>query len=163
MSDTTEPNQAEAALEEAEQICARRLCEILGLKFSVDFFISTNGGRVDCAVFDIGTPWTGDVMAFPATKFHWRGVVDLYSRDRRMIQKWIMRTILAMPIAPTQSQTDDLRGDTNVSVFRIPPEPNSIAEITTVELRSGANEKGIDVFTSSIKFDIIFDVGKRTR
>ena len=90
-----EPLQAEDALWEAEDICYRRVLEILGLTDGVDAFISTNGGRYDCAVFDIGSPKSGEVFGFPASKFHWRGRLDLYSRNRRLIQKWIMRLLLA--------------------------------------------------------------------
>ena len=156
------PLQAEDALWEAEDICFRRVCEIIGLEKGVNAFVSTNGGRYDCAVFDIGSPKSGEVFGFPASKFHWRGRLDLYSRDRRLIQRWLMRLLLAMPIGTTQPVKDDLSRDTIVSVFRIAPQERCIDEITTVELKSKKDEDGVAVFTTSVEFDIVFSVGARS-
>ena len=157
-----EPMKAEDALWEAEGVCFRRLCEVLGLTEGVDAFISVNGGRYDCAVFDIGSPRSGEVFGFPATKFHWRGKLDFYSRDRRQIQRWIMRLLLAMPIGTTQPVSRDLATDTIVEVFRLAPQERCIDEITTVELKSKKDEEGVAVFTTSAEFDIVFTVGARS-
>ena len=157
-----EPLQAEDALWEAEDICYRRVLEILGLTDGVDAFISTNGGRYDCAVFDIGSPKSGEVFGFPASKFHWRGRLELYSRNRRLIQKWIMRLLLAMPIGTTQPVASDLATDTIVEVFRIAPQERCIDEITTVELKAKKDADGVAVFTTSVEFDIVFTVGARS-
>ena len=162
MSEEKEPILAEDALYEAENICYRRVLEILGLTDGVNAFISTNGGRYDCAVFDIGSPKSGEVFGFPASKFHWRGRLDLYSRNRRLVQKWIMRLLLAMPIGTTQPVSSDLAENTTVEVFRIAPQEGCIDEITTVELKSKKDADGVPVFTTSVIFDIVFTVGARS-
>lgn len=156
-----DPTTAELALFEAEETCHKRLCDILGLTSGVDCFISTNPGKVECAVFDIGRAWTADMMGWKGETFHWRGQVDLYSRNRRTIQVWLMRMVLAMPIGPQQAQANDLDGRSNVRNFRIAPESDSVSEITTTELKDAANVKGVEVFTASVKFDIIFRAGPR--
>lgn len=158
----TEPLKAEDALWEAEGVCYRKVCEILGLEDGVNAFISTNGGRYDCAVFDIGSPKSGDQFGFPASKFHWRGRLDLYSRDRRQVQRWIMRLLLAMPIGTTQPVARDLADSTTVEVFRIAPQEGCVEEITTVQLKSKKDEEGVAVFTTSVDFDIVFTVGTRS-
>lgn len=155
------PNSIDTALTEAEQTCHRRLCEILGLTDGVDAFISVNGGKVECAVFDIGSPWTGDVMAFPSNTFHFRAQCDLYSRNRKTIQKWIMRILYSMPIAPTQSQSNDLDPNSNVSIFRVVPDSSAVSPITTTELKYAAQEKGITAFTATVMFDVVFCIGER--
>jgi len=156
-----EPNSIETALNEAEATCHARLCQILGLTSGVDCFISTNGGRTDCAVFDIGYPQSGEQMGFKASVYHFRGQIDLYSRNRRQIQCWLMRLIAAMPISPTQSASNDLDGASTVQTLRIAPETQAIAEITTTELKNNAAEKGVEVFNTSVKLDIVFTIGPR--
>ena len=162
MNEIKEPENAEEALFEAEEICHNRLCEILGLTSGVNSFISTNGGSYDCCVFDIGSVKTGETFGFPASKFHWRGRLDMYSRDRRQIQRWIMRLLLAMPVGTTQPVTSDLSHETIVDVFRIAPQEGCIDEITTVELKAKKDESGIVVFTTSVEFDIVFNIGARS-
>jgi len=156
-----DPSKAELALTEAEATCHAKICEVLGLQSGVDCFISTNPGKVECAVFDVGFPWTGDVMGWKSNVYHWRGQLDLYSRNRRTVQVWIMRLLMAMPIGPTQSQSNELDATTNVRTFRIAPEANAITEIKTTELKDAANVKGVEVFTASVNFDIIFRAGPR--
>lgn len=157
----TQPIQQDKALTEAEKTCFRTLCEILGVTDGVDAFISTNGGRAECIVFDIGYCQTGETQAFPATTLHFRGKVDLYSRNRETIQKWIMQMILALPISPTQSQSNALDAVTTVRTFRLAPETRNPTEITTTELKNEPSKTGITVFTASADFDIVFSIGKR--
>ena len=157
----TEPASWELALYEAEKTCHLRLAKILGLTDGVDAFIGSNGGKVDCAVFDIGYAMTGEVFGFAADKYHFRGRVDLYSRDRKQIQIWIMRILKAMPIARQQSVTDDLTRESNVYCFRTAPETKTVEEITTVELKKDKQENGVPVWTTAVQFDIVFSAGKR--
>ena len=126
------PSSWDEALKEAEDACLAALCTILGLRVGVDAFLSVNPGKTDCAVFDIGRPRSGVVLGFPATTFHYRGQVDFYSRDRRLIQRWDMRLLGAMPIGTTQPTHGASIADVcNVESFRIAPEDNGTAE--TVE------------------------------
>lgn len=157
----TKPASWELAMTEAELVCHRRLCDILGLTDGTDAFISTNGGRVECAVFDIGYSESGDVFGFPADKYHFRGRVDFYSRERKTIQKWIMRILAAMPIGKTQSVTDDLYRNTCVYCFRTAPVARAVEEITTVELKAKKDAEGVPVFTTAVLFDIVFGAGER--
>lgn len=156
------PTEWNAALEEAEAACLAALCTILNLRAGTDAFLSVNPGKPDCAVFDIGRPRSGAVLGFPATKFHYRGQVDFYSRDRRLIQNWDMRLIGAMPIGTTQPTHGATIGDiSNVESFRIAPEDNAIGEIATTELKTAKGVDGINVFTQAVQFDIVFYAGER--
>lgn len=156
-----DPNSIETALTEAEDTCHEKLCQILGLTKGVDCFVSINGGRVECAVFDIGYPQAGEVMGFEACVYHFRGQLDLYSRNRRTLQKWLMALIANMPISPTQGASNELDGISTVQTLRIAPESNSIAEISTTELKDAAKEKAITAFTTTVKLDIVFTIGPR--
>lgn len=157
-----EPNQKELAIYEAEQTCFKKLIEILGLQGDgIDAFISTNGGKVECVVFDIGFPQTGETQGFPATRFHWRASLDMYSRTRKVIQVWLMRLLLKLPNAPTQGVSQELFDGTTVSHFRIAPETRAISEITTTELKANPAVAGVNVFTATVAFDVVFTIGER--
>ena len=158
---SNQPTSWKKALTEAERICHRRLCAILGLTDGVDAFISTNGGRYDCAVFDIGYAETGDVFGFAANRYHFRGRVDLYNRNRDLIQEQVMKILEAMPIGQNQSVTDDLYRNTCVAVFRTAPITRAVEEITTVELKAKKDDEGVAVFTTAVHFDIVFSAGVR--
>ena len=151
----------EDALFQAERDCFDKFNEILGLREGVNSFISTNKGVLDCAVFDIGYPETGEMMGFPSDCFHWRGQADLYNRDRRQIQRWLMRLVGAMPIGTVQATNERMREGSNVYCFRIMPITNGISEIVTTTLKCGAGDKGVEVFTSTVIFDIVFNAGSR--
>lgn len=151
----------EDAMTAAERDCLDKLCEILGVREGVSAFLSTNGGALDCVVFDIGYPETGETMGFPADTFHWRGQLDVYNRSRRQIQKWLMRLVAAMPIGTEQSTAERMREGSNVLCLRIQPVTNAIGEITTTSLKFGAGDKGVEVYTSTIIFDIVFNAGSR--
>lgn len=151
----------EEALFQAERDCFDKLNEILGLREGVNSFISTNKGVTDCVVFDIGYPESGEVLGFPSDCFHWHGQADLYSRDRRQIQRWLMRMVAAMPIGTTQGTKEKMREGSSVYCFRIMPITNGISEITTTSLKFAAGDKGVEVFTSTVIFDIVFNAGSR--
>ena len=156
------PSSWDEALKEAEDACLAALCTILGLRVGVDAFLSVNPGKTDCAVFDIGRPRSGVVLGFPATTFHYRGQVDFYSRDRRLIKRWDMRLLGAMPIGTTQPTHGASIADVcNVESFRIAPEDNGIGEIATTELKTAKGADGINVFTQAVQFDIVFTAGPR--
>lgn len=153
--------QFEEALFSAEKDCHEKICEILGLQDGVNAFLSVNKGMTDCVVFDIGCPETGELMGFPSNCFHWRGQLDIYNRNRRVIQRWLMRLIAALPIGNTQGTKEKMREGSNVQNFRIMPRPNTNMEITTTTLKYGAGDKGVEVFTTSVLFDIVFNAGSR--
>ena len=155
------PNQFEEAMFQAERDCFDKVCEILGLQEGKSAFLSVNKGMLDCVVFDIGYPETGDMMAFPSDVFHWRGQLDIYNRSRRQIQKWLMRLIAAMPIGTSQATDEQMPEGSNVQNFRIVPVTNSISDIVTTQLKYAAGDKGVEVYTSTIIFDIVFIAGSR--
>lgn len=161
------PIESERALEEAEMTCHKKVTELLGLTSGVDSFIATNGGRTDCAVFDIGSPWTGEVAGFGAEVQHWRATLDFYSRDRKQVQRWIMRLMLGMPIQPEQGVANDLTKVSTVEVFRFTPETNYVSEISTTELvfrtkdaKGQDAEKKVEVWTAKATFDVVFRIGR---
>ncbi len=151
----------EKAMTKAERDCFDKACEILGVREGVSAFLSVNGGATDCIVFDIGYPESGEVMGFPSECFHWRGQMDLYSRSRRLLQVWLMRLVAAMPIGTVQATEERMPEGSNVQCFRIMPITNGITPIVTTSLKYGAGDKGIEVFTSTVNFDIVFSAGSR--
>lgn len=148
----------EDALFNAERDCLLKLCEILGVHEGRDAFISVNKGLADCVVFDIGSPETGDVFAFPANTYHWRGKLDIYNRDRKSVQRSLMRLVAALPTKSSQGTAEMMPPNSNVSQFRLAPIPQAVSEITTAELKVGNSEKTLATFTASATFDIIFNV-----
>lgn len=153
----------EESMEKAERDCFDKICEVLGLQEGRSAFLSVNGGEANCVVFDIGSPESGEVLAFPARQFHWRGQLDCYNVKRRQIQKWLMRLVAAMPISaiPGQGTSEKMPEGSNVVHFRIAPLADAIKTITTTTLKYGAGDKGREVFTSSVVFDIVFNAGSR--
>lgn len=151
----------DTALTRAEQSCFDKVCELLGVQAGKNAFISVNGGTTDCVVFDIGYPETGEVLGFPAEHFHFRGTLEMYNRSRKQLQKWTMRLMTAMPIATTQSTNEKMPDNTNVTGFRIAPITGAIAPISTTQLKYAAGDKGIETFTTTVTFDILFTVGSR--
>lgn len=156
-----DPTMWEKALIEAEKDCHAVICQVLGLTSGLDCFISLNAGKVECAVWDIGYPETGETMGFPATTYHFRGQLDLYSRDREKIQRWIMRLLYAFPMRTTQSTRFDLPDGSCVEGLRLAPITKCITEITTTELKQAKDQKGVEAFTATAYFDILFNAGGR--
>lgn len=162
-SDLKAPTRWEDAIIEAENACWRKVNEILGLTGGVNSFTGIKGDNaVECAVFDIGKPESGEQFGFTSDKFHFRGQVDLYSRRREDIMRWIMRLIGTMPVQTRQS-TDAKIPNSNVYCFRIQPLNNCMNVITTVDIPVGiiSDNRKVEVFTTSVFFDIVFFAGKR--
>lgn len=162
-ADAVKPTSWDDSMIEAEDACARKLAEVMGLIAGLEFFTGIKSdSAVDCAVFDIGKPESGDRFGFVADHFHFRGQVDLYNRDRRQIMRWIMRIFGSMPMQTSQATACKLP-NTNVECFRVQPLNNSMNVITTVEIPVGkiADLKKVEVFTTSVFFDIVFFAGER--
>ena len=151
-----EPNGIENALTEAENACARVLCDLLGLTPGVDFTVATSLGLPDCAVFDIGRLDTGEVAAFPSNAWHFRASADLYNRDRAALQRWIMRILDAMHIGRNWFASHPLREDTNVANFQVAPEANAVSEIKTATVSTSTNAQPVPTYTASVAFDVVF-------
>jgi hypothetical protein len=156
------PASFEGALGAAEDACFEALCTILDLKAGQSAFVGANDGRLDCIVFDIGAIQTGDQMTYRANKFHYRGQCDLYNRDRRRLQSWIMAIVAALPVQRFGGCESFLRSDTNVIQFRVVPEATAVSGVRTTEIETGTNTKTIPVYTATVSFDIVFLAGDRT-
>lgn len=157
----TEPTSFEKSLCEAEAACFDALCRIIGLRPGVNAFVGSNRGRTDCAVFDIGAIQTGDQTTYRAGVFHFRGQCDLYSRDRRTLQVWLMRIVAALPVQRHGGTESFLRADTNVIQFRIVPDPTSVSAISTTDVETATAERKITVNTATVTLDIVFRAGTR--
>ena len=151
-----EPDSVDNALTQAEDACARVLCEMLGLTPEVDFTVSTSKGYPDCAVFDIGRLQSGDVAAFPSNAWHFRAHADLYNRDRATLQCWIMRILDRMHIGKNWFADHPLREDTNVANFQVAPEANAVGEITTTTVSTSTNAQPVPTYTVTVAFDVVF-------
>ena len=163
-ADLKAPSRWDDAMSEAEDACWRKLNEVLGLVGGVNSFTGIKSDNaVECAVFDIGKPESGEQFGFVSDKFHFRGQVDFYHRDRKELMRWIMRTIGLLP-CQTRQATDAKIPNSNVYCFRIQPLSNCANVITTVEIPVGriSDGKKVEVFTTSIFFDIVFFAGERT-
>ena len=138
----------------AETSCANALKNYLPEDMPV--FRFENPGRADCAVFDIGSPRTGDLFAVKAKSLHYRGKLTLYRRDRDHLQQTIMSLVEAFPINADFSDDHELRESSNVKLLRVAPETNCISEIT----RETVMTRGGEVATCSVMifFDIVFAV-----
>ena len=157
----TDPSTFEASLGEAEDACFEALCRILDLRAGATAFIGANDGRTDCMVFDIGALQTGDMTTYRAERFHFRGQADLYNRNRRTLQAWLMRIVAALPVQRHGGTESHLRADTNVVQFRVVPEPTAITAVTSTDIETATNGKKIPTFTATVTFDIVFRAGVR--
>ena len=157
----TDPSTFEASLGEAEDACFEALCRILDLRAGVTAFIGANDGRPDCAVFDIGTLQTGDMTTYRAERFHFRGQADLYNRNRRTLQAWLMRIVAALPVQRHGGTESFLRAETNVLQFRVVPETSAISGITSADIETATAGKKIPTYTATVTFDIVFRAGVR--
>lgn len=157
----TDPSTFEASLGEAEDACFEALCRILDLRAGVNAFIGANDGRTECAVFDIGALQTGDQTTYRAQRFHFRGQVDLYNRNRRTLQAWLMRIVAGLPVQRHGGTESFLRTDTNVVQFRVAPEATAISAITSADIETATAGKKIPTFTATVTFNIVFRAGLR--
>lgn len=151
-----EPDSKENALTQAEDACARVLCELLGLRPGVTFTVATSTGLPDCAVFDIGRLASGEVAAFPSNAWHFRASVDLYNRNRAELQRWIMLILDGMHIGRNWFAEHSLREDTNVANFQVAAEDNGVSEITTTAVSASTNAQPVPTYTASVAFDVVF-------
>ena len=163
-TDTNAPIVFENCICDAEEACLRKLCDILGLAYGVTAFAGIKSDKaVECAVFDIGRPEDPQVFGFTATSFYFKGQVDLFSRNRKQIQRWVARLMQAMPIQTAQATRVKMPEGSNVEQFRITANGMPVNDITTVDLPVGSEEDGktVEVFTTAVFFDIIFTTGTR--
>ena len=144
----------EESLTFAEEICAGYIAEKLGIPDHA-FFLGVNPGNADCAVFDIGQNYTGDLITFLAPCAHFRAQLDLYSRDRAELQKLIMRCRRFMPI-DAEHDPDGLVERGNVIQLRLSPEAANPSAIKTVELEISTDQKKIAAWTVTVTFDVVF-------
>ena len=144
----------EESLTFAEEICAGYIAEKLGIPDHA-FFLGVNPGNADCAVFDIGQNYTGDLNTFLAPCAHFRAQLDLYSRDRAELQKLIMRCRRFMPI-DAEHDPDGLLERGNVIQLRLSPEAANPSAIKTVELEISTDQKKIAAGTVTVTFDVVF-------
>lgn len=157
----TDPSTFEASLGEAEDACFDALCRILDIRPGVSAFIGANDGRPDCMVFDIGALQTGDMTTYRAERFHFRGQADLYNRNRRKLQVWLMRIVAGLPVQRFGGTESFLRADTNVIQFRVVPEPTAVSAVTSADIETGTAGKKIPTFAATVTFDIVFKAGAR--
>lgn len=148
------PCSYEESLTNAETVCFEYLCEKLGVPAS-EAFIGVNPGRADCIVFDIGASYTADLNAFRAPCAHFRAQMDLYRRDRAMLQRLIMRTRLFAPV-DEEHDPDGLRERGNVLQFRLAVEAGNPSAIKTVDIDLGTDQKKLPTWTATIDFDVVF-------
>lgn len=146
----------ENALADAEKCALEEICRALGLRPANDGFVSVFPGRADCVVFDIGHLWIGDQVAFPANRFCFRGNLDLYSRSRPALQRWISRLMGSFPVAPSHGRRPAPYGGGRVEVLRIAPESSAIGQITTADVQL-QSDRTTPVFTASVAFDVVFN------
>ncbi len=157
----TDPSTFEASLGEAEDACFNALCRILDLRAGVTAFIGANDGRPDCAVFDIGAIQTGDMTTYRAGRFHFRGQADLYNRNRRTLQSWLMRIVAGLPVQRHGGTESFLRRDTNVIQFRVVPETTAISGVTSADIETATAGKKIPTYTATAPPEIVFKAGVR--
>ncbi len=153
----------ETFIVDAEEACAEKLAEILGLRYGTSLFVAVPRPRVaDAAVFDIGHLLKGDQMAYRARKFAFRGQLDLYNRSRPNLQRWLARLMLNLPIGPWQGRTNDLEGETNVEQLRIATETEAVGRVESATLGGDAQGKGgIEVFTATVLLDVVFSAKEK--
>ncbi len=136
----------------AEKACATRLADFLGVKVWRD----ANPCESDCAVFNIGYLRTGELCTFNTEAFHFRASLDLFNRDRTLLQRQIMRLLGAFPINADLRTDDPLREGSNVLVFRVAPESNSVGIISRFDLKSDTNAAPLMTYTACVQFDVVF-------
>jgi hypothetical protein len=145
-------------LHDAELQCMDRIAEALGLRVGVNAFIGLHPGLSDCVVWDIGFLYTGDQASFPANTFHWRGKLELYSRTRQQIQRWIMALLRSFPIAPVHGRATMETGEGPVRILRIAPENGGVGEIATQTVKQHDKDPGRETFYCPANFDVVFTI-----
>ena len=144
----------EESLTLAEEICAGYIAEKLGLPDHA-FFLGVNDGIAECAVFDIGQSYTGDLNTFQSPCAHFRAQLGLYSQTRAELQRLIMRCRRFMPI-DADHDPDGLLERGNVIQLRRSAEAANPSAIKTVELELKTDKKKLTVWTVTVTFDVVF-------
>ena len=147
------PCTFDESLETAETACAQHIHKTTGMTVCV---ATNDKGRTDCAVFDIGYLQTGEHLAFKAGSYHFRAKLDIYRRERREVQRAIMRLVASFPINADVNAMDNLRENSNVLLFRLSPQTQGISEITTTDVQQVKDTKAIRCFTATALFDVVF-------
>ena len=151
----TTPSSYEKSLTEAENACLGLICDMLELRVGFDGVVSHNNGRPDCAVFNIGSLATPVLSAFPSPVMHFRARLDLFNRDRGLLQRWIMRLLREMPIGRNYLADHPLREDTIVSDFRIAPVQGNVSATSLTDVGSSTSPP-VPTFTAAVLFDVVF-------
>ena len=147
------PCTFEDALSEAEIACVEHIRKTIEMTVCVAV---NDRGLTDCAVFDIGHLQTGEQATYQASVYHFRAKLDICRRNRREVQKAIMRILATFPINADVNAMDELRENSNVIVFRLSPQTQGIGEITTVDMQQVKDAKTIRCSTATVLFDVVF-------
>lgn len=142
----------EEALTNAEKACKDALAKIVGGRV----YRFHNPGDPDCAVFDMGYMQTGDLALCDSKSYHFRAVLDLYRRDHDELQRAVMRLLLNLPVNADIRMDDDLREKSNVIVFRIAPEVQTVGQIVFADIQPVKDGKPIHCYTCPVRFDVVF-------
>ena len=143
----------EDAMGAAEIACAQHIVRQTAMTVCVG---SNDRGLTDCAVFDIGYLQTGEHATFQASAYHFRAKLDIYRRDRKEVQRAIMRLLASFPINADVNAMDELRENSNVINFRIAPVTQGVSEATTVDIQQVKDTKPIRCWTATALFDVVF-------
>ena len=150
----------EEALGEAESQAAVILAPKLKLTVGEDLFIGFNPGVCDAAVFEIGVIRNPDcVHNNQAHVFHFGGTLTLFNRDRRELQKMVMRVIGASPFAEEEGQEGI--EDTNILQLRVSGNEGCISGSSIVEIQPEGENDPVEVWKLTVDLDIVFDCGER--
>ena len=144
----------EESLTLAEEVCAGYIAEKIGFPNHA-FFLGVNDGIAECAVFDIGQSYTGDLNTFQSPCAHFRAQLELYSRNRAELQRLIMRCRRFMPI-DADHDPDGLLERGNVIQLRLSAEAANPSAIKTVEIELKTDKKKLTVWTVTVSFDVVF-------
>jgi hypothetical protein len=146
----------EEALCEAESQAVVILAPKLKLTAGEDLFIGFNPGVADAAVFEIAGIRNPDcVHNNQARVFHFGGTLTLFNRDRRELQKMVMRVIGASPFAEEGLE------NTNVMQLRVSGNEGCISGITIMDMTPDGENELVEVYTVKVDLDIVFDCGER--
>ena len=147
------PCTFDESLELAETACAQHIVKTTGMTVCV---ATNDKGLTDCAVFDIGYLQTGEHATFKASAYHFRAKLNIYRRNRREVQRAIMRILATFPINADVNALDNLRENSNVINFRLSPQTQGVSEITTADVQQTKDAKAVRCFTATVLFDVVF-------
>ena len=149
------PNDREGSLEQAEYACFTELMNLLELQEGTTATIGVSRGFPDSMTWRIAALGTGETMTFPATAHYFRGVLDLYNRNRSTLQRWIMRLVSHFPQNHAYNRDATPREDANIVHFRIAPERGAVGETKQISMAT-TNSGAVPTWTASILFDVVF-------